>query len=231
MVIWVFSGGGQTELEGLIKFLMKNFRQHQFIRKTPIRPKPAPKPGIQALGKTGHDLASQIRYFLPIALATESCHLILVLDDLDCHDYQERQALFQNLLNQMDLPHTTKTLIGFAIPEIESWLVADWKHTFENDRDLKKSNVQIRNKLAERYRLANPEMGNFEHPESYSFFDNQKGACHEKLSETIQEVVLQVSGIYYSKAEHSGSMLQNAQAIRVQDKCPGFRKIYRQLCE
>jgi len=54
VVVWVFAGGGEAEVRGLIPFLQKNFPGCQFERKTPARIKPGPKPGkVTGYGKTG----------------------------------------------------------------------------------------------------------------------------------------------------------------------------------
>ena len=45
MVVWVFAGGGEAEVRGLIPFLEKNFPSYKFERKTPVLQKPGPKPG------------------------------------------------------------------------------------------------------------------------------------------------------------------------------------------
>ncbi len=83
MVVWLFAGGGEAEIEGLIPFFRRNFPFCEFQRKTPVRKKRGPKPGkdINALGKTGKSLSRQIKYQLPKALLSETCDLILVLDD------------------------------------------------------------------------------------------------------------------------------------------------------
>ena len=44
MVVWLFAGGGESEVRGLVPFLEKNFAGCTFERKTPIRQKPGPKP-------------------------------------------------------------------------------------------------------------------------------------------------------------------------------------------
>ena len=98
VVIWVFSGGGEAEVGirnkdkkdegGIIKFLQKNFPTCTFVRKTPARIKPGPKPGKIGYGRTGNSLIDQISKELPIALKNEpnKCDLILVFDDLDCRN-------------------------------------------------------------------------------------------------------------------------------------------------
>jgi hypothetical protein len=67
MVIWLFSGGGQTELQGLIHFLGTNYSFHRFERKTPARLKPGPKanrlPTQRNLGRTGKSLNKSVKYY------------------------------------------------------------------------------------------------------------------------------------------------------------------------
>ncbi|MDD1428476.1 hypothetical protein MEO94_29330 [Dolichospermum sp. ST_sed9] len=57
MVVWVFAGGGEAEVRGLIPFLEQNFPGCKFERKTPVLQKPGPKPGkVSGYGKTGKSL-------------------------------------------------------------------------------------------------------------------------------------------------------------------------------
>jgi hypothetical protein len=46
MVVWLFSGGGEAEVRGLVPFLKANFPEYQFERKSPVRRKPGPRPGL-----------------------------------------------------------------------------------------------------------------------------------------------------------------------------------------
>ncbi len=228
MVVWVFSGGGEAELQGLILFLEKNFTQHRFERKTPIKPKPGPRPGINALGKTGVDLEKQINYYLPLALNSGSCEFLLVLDDLDCHSLEQRSQFFKNAVMEIMGDHQSKILTVFASPEIEAWLVADWDNSFKKDIDLGKYEVNIRRELIQKYNQSNPnQYSQIDYPESFSFLDTDKNTCHQKLSEIIRDIVLQVSGIHFSKKEHSGRMLKNISASRVCERCPSARDLLK----
>ncbi|MEY3327740.1 MAG: hypothetical protein RLZZ115_621, partial [Cyanobacteriota bacterium] len=99
MVVWVFAGGGESEVGlrkkdgagggktgGLITFLENTFPGCTFERKTPIRQKPSPKPNKStSYGRTGQSLIEQIQEQLPIALKEKrnQCDLIFVFDDLD----------------------------------------------------------------------------------------------------------------------------------------------------
>lgn len=45
MVVWLFAGGGESEIDGLVPFLRKHFPHCHFERITPARIKRGPKPG------------------------------------------------------------------------------------------------------------------------------------------------------------------------------------------
>ncbi|MFM6135210.1 MAG: hypothetical protein ACKPCP_13770, partial [Sphaerospermopsis kisseleviana] len=142
MVIWVFSGGGEAEIGirnkdkrdegGLIKFLQKNFPGCTFVRKTPARIKPGPKPGKSVgYGRTGKSLIAQINQELPIALKNEpnKCDFILVFDDLDCRNHLEQRERFLAVISEIPDTEEIPKFVGFAAPEIESWIIADWDNT------------------------------------------------------------------------------------------------------
>jgi len=240
MVVWWFAGGGQTELEGMQIFLERNFPAQRFQRRTPIRHKPGPRPGIQALGHTGQGLGEQIEYFLPYSLRDGVCELILVIDDLDCHDPQAcRQAFNEAIQNGLEAarsllhidPSALEHLaweVGLAAPEVEAWLIADWSQTFGADPELQQHEVALRRELRRRFQEASPA-GAIERPESFSQYDRQRDACREKLSETIQTLVWSLYGIRYSKAVHSGRMLKQARAEQINLCCSEFRGIYHRL--
>ena len=230
--MWVFAGGGYTEFGGLTIFLERNFPAHRFIRKTPVRQKPGPKPGrdnhFHVFGQTGRGLAEQITHFLSLSNPTEHCEAILILDDLDCHDIHERTEMFVEAVEQAGTFANINRLIGFAKPEIEAWLVADWERTFAGNKEFHPDKVNIRRELDRAYRELS-ESGNIANPENFSHFDEPKDACREKLSDTIIQIVLDETGIHYSKAIHSALMLRDARAAIISEKCPVFRDLYRQL--
>lgn len=224
MVIWVFAGGGETELKGLILFLTKNFTFHAFERKTPIRKKPGPRPSLyHALGYTGQSLRDQIGFALEQALRDGICDRILVLDDLDCHNLEERSRLFDEAIRQVPGTETIRRMIAFAVPEIEAWLISDWNQSFAIDLDLRRYHVVIRRELSRIYQESSIN-GDINLPESFSVLNEERGACDRKLSEEISQTVRIVTGINYSKDEHSGSMLQRVRAEVIQSVCPIFRR-------
>lgn len=226
MVIWVFAGGGQTEINGLSIFLEANYPFHRFERKTPARFKPGPKPNRlvahRNLGRTGSSFAGQIEEIFRVSIRENSCDAVLILDDLDCHVSSERRRSLNAVLNNIPVPDEIRRFIGFASPEIEAWLIADWEHTFMNDYELRTYQRPIQ------YQLSRHGV-DFENPEQFSSFNEELNACASKLSDVIINQVFHCCGINYSKSDHSPRMLQKAQATIIARKCPEFRIIHLEL--
>ena len=140
MVIWVFAGGGESEVRGLIPFLRKHFPGCTFERKTPVRQKPGSKPNREmSYGKTGQSLIAQIKEQLPIALqaGTNQCDLILVFDDLDCRDPETQKVKFLEAISQISMCEHIPKFVGFAAPELEAWLIADWDNSIAKHSDFR----------------------------------------------------------------------------------------------
>lgn len=225
VTVWVCAGGGASEVNGLLPFLQAGFRTAVFQRKTPFRQKPGPKPGrrTEFIGGTGKGLTKTITRQLHEALQRgETCNLILVIDDLDCHSANERKKLFIEAVETV-IPGT-KAIIGFASPEIESWLIADWDNTFARDINFRNHHQAMRHWLV---RQNIP----FNHPEQFSSLDVERDTCQEKLSSLLQEVAKIKAGVVYSKDSHTSRLLQKIQVQIVAKKCPLFRKWHSQLTE
>jgi len=227
MVVWVFAGGGVSEMKALIPFLNNHFSGCAFERKTPYRKKPGPKPGKpetrSSLGRTGKSLAEQIKSELIIALKSGFSDLILVMDDLDCNDANTREKLFLDAID--NIPGTADIVkqVGFAAPEIESWLIADWDNTFANDIDFRNRHANMRWWLS-------TKSVSFNNPESFSNLDPGRNSCEEKLSELIMEASQRHEGEkQFSKGTHTSRMLMNVNPDIVCGKCPHFRAFYFQL--
>jgi len=226
MVVWLFSGGGQTELQGLIHFLEANYSFHRFERKTPARIKPGPKPNRlptqRNLGYTGTALAEQIREVLAVSCRFGRCDRLLIIDDLDCHDPAHRRAMFEEAVQSVPEANGIQRMIGFTAPEIEAWLIADWNHTFAADYELRTFHQALQYRLGQNGVI-------FETPENFSHYDGDRDACALKLSEMLAIEVFECSNIRYSKADHSSRMLQHAQANIIAQRCPEFRVIHNGL--
>ncbi len=221
VVVWLFAGGGESEIRGLFPFLERNF-PCDFQRKTPIRQKPGPRPSrpIEGLGRTGRSLAKQIELQLDSALSSgDNCELILVVDDLDCHDRAQRERLFLDFIEKFEGATGIQRLIGFAVPELEAWIIADWNNTIAKDVDFRNCQRGMQRWLSTQRNVS------FETPETFSTYDSDRDSCAEKLSDAIVEAAFE-SSQRYSKAIHTPRLLMRANPQTIQQKCPIFRDLY-----
>lgn len=239
MVIWLFAGGGEAELgeregeiRGIVNFFEKHFPDFSFKRITPVRNKRPPhrvnpNAAINALGKTGIDFAKQIKAKLEdkIKCGDYQCDAILILDDLDCCCYEEKKRLFDNTINQAGNEEfkEIKRIIGFAAPELESWVIADWSNTVANHIDFRQNQRAMQDWLKE-------NAVSFDAPEVFSFYDECKNSCHDKLSELLIESSRQTNQTTYSKAKHTPFLLyESLKPDVVARKCPVFREFFTQI--
>jgi hypothetical protein len=227
MVVWLFAGGGESEVNGLVPhFLEKHFSDCQFDRKTPIYQKPAGKrkPGVSyGYGKTGKSLAVQIKERLQSALDNETpCDLILVIDDLDCRDKDKQTQLFLQTIDAVAGAKNIERLIGFAAPELEAWLIADWNNTIATHIDFRGCHQALR------WWLSHQKNMPFDAPESFSEYDPLRDCCQNKLSEALIESTAQHEcKEIFSKGEHTPILLGQMDIDTVSQKCP----LFRALCE
>ena len=230
MVVWVFAGGGESEVRGLIPFLEKNFPGCSFERKTPVRQKPGPKPNkVVSYGRTSQSLIEQIKEELPIALKGEAnkCNLILVFDDLDCRDpTTQRETILQELSKVQECAGIEK-FVGFAAPELEAWIIADWDNSIAKNSDFRGRHERMR------YWLRRQRNVPFDSPESFSEYDSEKDCCQEKLSKALIESTEQDEAdrnkSRFSKRLHTPLLLLEINSNTVQQKCPLFRELYNYL--
>ena len=238
MVVWVFAGGGESEIRGLVPFLSDQYTIQRFIRKTPVRLKPGPRPPIilekdqsrrarTGHGRTGRSLARQIELSLSNSLRVEeNCDLILVIDDLDCHDADEKRELFEKTIRNVEGAADIHSYIGFASPEVEAWIVADWGNTIATDPAFRACHLQMRHWLSTEKSVP------FDSPEKFSHFDPTKNSCHEKLSDTIVESSIHCGAqARYSKGGHTARFLRRISPEVVSGKCPLFRALHHRLSQ
>ncbi len=230
MVVWVFAGGGEAEVRGLIPFLEKNFPGCKFERKTPVRQKPGPKPNrVNSYGKTGKSLIEQIKRELPIALKSEpdKCDLILVFDDLDCRNPVEQQEKILSAILTIPESINIKKFVGFAAPELEAWIIADWTNSVARHPDFKRRQQSMCHWLSTEKNIP------FDNPESFSEYDKEKDCCQEKLSQALVDssVIPEFNSNSkpFSKGLHTPELLSHINPDTVQPKCPLFREFYNYL--
>jgi len=229
LVIWLFAGGGESEVNGLVPhFLEKHFPDCQFDRKTPIYQKPAGKrkPGVSyGYGKTSKSLAIQIKERLKTALDNEeSCDLILVIDDLDCRDRDKQIQMFLQAIDTVKAAKYIERIIGFAAPEIEAWLIADWNNTIAKHVDFRNNHQAMRWWLSHKKNIA------FDAAESFSAYDPDRDCCKEKLSEALIESTEQYNcKNIFSKGIHTPLLLREIGIETLRNKCSIFREWYDNL--
>lgn len=230
MVVWVYSGGGEAEVRGFFPFLDKTFPGCRFERKTPVRDKPGPKPNkASGQGRTGKSLIEQIKQELPLALKAEpnKCDLILVFDDLDCRDSQTQKSKILSEISKRRECADIEKFVGFAAPEIEAWIIADWNNSIAKHSDFRGRHERMR------WWLSKEKKVSFENPESFSEYDSKRDCCREKLSEALIESSVQDEvdrdKARFSKGLHTPLLLREIDPNEVQKKCPLFRELYNYL--
>lgn len=230
VVVWVLAGGGETEVRGLIPFLEKNFPGCKFERKLPILQKPGPKPNrSNSYGTTGQSLIDQISQQLPIALRYEPnrCNLILVFDDLDCRSPENQKQKILEAISKIPESTEIEKFVGFAAPEIESWIIADWNNSIGQHPDFRSRHQRMRWWLSTQRNIP------FDSPESFSEYDDNRDCCREKLSEALFESSIlnefDSNSTRYSKRLHTPALLQDIQPNSVKQRCPLFRELYNYL--
>ena len=223
MVVWVFAGGGETEVAGLIKFLQKLFPNYLFTRYTPFdSTKKGAKPNRKStFGVTGKSLIQSIQQYLPVAFLNEKHkpNLILVIDDLDCGDLNHQRQQFLDCITNIDKTKNIERYIAFAAPEIESWIIADWDHTLAKAEKFKAKHQRMRHWLSTQKKVP------FDQPESFGEYDHNKKSCKDKLSNLLIEASSQEiedQGKEYKKSEDSPELLLRIEKEILVQKCPIF---------
>ena len=215
-------------MRGLIPLLENICIDHTFERKSPVRRKPGPRPSnVPGYGRTGRSLAEQIEKLLFESLkAKECCDLILVIDDLDCHDRDARRELFDKSIGKVDHAANIEHYIGFASPEVEAWIVADWDHSVAKDPDFRGCHNQMRHWLSTQKAVP------FDRPETFSSYDREKDSCRDKLSDAIIESSICCGAqARYSKGGHTARFLRRISPEVVSGKCPLFRALHHRLSQ
>ncbi|MBF0510247.1 MAG: DUF4276 family protein [Deltaproteobacteria bacterium] len=246
MVVWLFAGGGESEIEGLVPFLVDNFPGCKFERKTPVKSKPGPKVEKtgghghadlakskktgpkrdwgDGYGHTGRGLANQIKERLKSSLERGQLgDLILVIDDLDCRDSADQEKTFLEAISKVPGAAAKPQCVGFAAPEIEAWIIADWDNTIARHPDFKGCHERMR------YWLSTNEVF-FSNPESFSKINLEGDACENKLSEVIIESSKETNcKERYRKGIHTPELIKKINPDTVSSKCPHFKKLYNYL--
>ncbi len=226
MVVWLFAGGGETEVRGLVPFFEKHFPEYRFERKSPVRKKPGPRPGVtsqKGYGLTGKGFVKDFSKRLKNSfIESEKCNIILVIDDLNCKDCSEQTARYLKTIDSVEEAKDIKKHIGFAAPEIESWIIADWNRSIALHPDFRNRHTAMRHWLSKEKNIA------FDAPESFGNYDASRDTCDEKMSKALQEST-EISiedKSRYSKAIHTPYLLSKIDPVEVSKKCPLFKELF-----
>jgi hypothetical protein len=235
VVIWVYAGGGQAEF-GIVPFLQRHFDKSNVIfnRALPQRMKPGPRPGVIPYGATGRQFQQIVRDTIARYLE-KGVDAIIVLDDLDCDDYDAKANLLRGAVTEgfaeaakKGIAPPASVLVAFAVPEIEAWVIADWSHTFQK----RHGNYHG----AMRHALSSQGV-DFSNVESFDCHCDTPEA-YRKLSVVLQKVFNQaqydanpnVSAIVpYSKDTDTRALLEIATAEGIARACPRFAGFWREL--
>ncbi len=227
MVVGYFVSGGETELRGVPKFLEKISDKVEWKRAFPAVKKPGPKPKYSKQmtlrrderGATGRDLANKIKKRLRY-IDKNDYSFFLVIDDTDCTDPDKKNVLFENIFKKFGYKYGTHWLGLWALPEIETWFLADPENTFQKHPDLKNKYVCFIQEIRKIYE--------FENPEDFNFILRNTEKCKRKLSEIIQDCY-KYCEIEYRKGKHSADLLSWVNPHKIADRCKYFRMYYYQI--
>lgn len=146
-------------------------------------------------------------------------------DDLDCRDVIQQTQRFYAAINKVDGAENLQRFVGFAAPELEAWLIADWDHTLGNDVDFRAKHKAMR------WWLSHENEVPFDAPETFSHYVPVKDTCADKLSTLLKNAAITYTDKHYSKAIHTPRLLQKMNTEIVQKKCPLFRELYNFLID
>lgn len=110
-----------------------------------------------------------------------------------------------------------KRCIGFASPELEVWILADWENTFAKHLDFRKFHRGMQHRLRTEHNFS------FDDPECFSEYDPDRDACREKLSESVR---LAEKLAPFSKGSHTPELLKKVDSKRISVKCPLFKELH-----
>ncbi|BAZ79477.1 hypothetical protein PN497_09665 [Sphaerospermopsis kisseleviana CS-549] len=147
-----------------------------------------------------------------------------MFDDLDCRNHLEQRERFLAVISEIPDTEEIPKFVGFAAPEIESWIIADWDNTIAKSSDFRGRHEKMRWWLSTQKNIP------FDTPESFSQYDNDRDCCQDKLSEALVESStlseFDSSVTRFSKGYHTPLLLLGIQPDTVQKKCPLFREFY-----
>lgn len=247
MKIWLFAGGGESEIKGLTPLLKREFPDYEFERCLPTSKKLGPKPRKISEGKspiiqgeTGISLLARIkeRLNIKLCLKKEVCDVIFIFDDFDYEEKKNNsltkrekfEVFITEVKEEFESLKDVTFIIGFAKPEIEAWIIADWDNTIAKDFNFRGRSPAMQHYLATHYNLS------FSVPESFGLNPEHLESYHQKLSNCIIKASKEcgsLGDISFSKGVHTPNLIGNnehpLQVDIVEQKCPEFRYFWNAL--
>jgi hypothetical protein len=227
VVVWVYAGGGEAEVDGFFPFLQRHFINCSFARRTPRRP-PGPRKGSSLYsGLTGRSLLDEIRKDI-LDYWDGTPGAILLMDDTDQRVPNNHAALLRAVATEA-LKEKAATgaaqpiIVALAVPELETWLLADWDNTFKKEFSQCAAAVQ--------HELATTHKVDFSKPESFATSDDQ--GVYRKMSEILMDTInLKCTlRLNYSKATDTPRLLMRADPNVIKGKCPYFAEFWNALAK
>lgn len=106
---------------------------------------------------------------------------------------------------------------------MEAWIISDWENTIAKHIDFRQNQQAMQHWLIE-------NKVSFDTPETFSFYNETKNSCHDKLSELLIESSRQKNQTVYSKSQHTPFLLYDSLNPEVvARKCPIFKDFFTQL--
>jgi len=221
----------------MTSFLKKINANFEYIQLLPNKPKYKRGLSPAVNGLTGEALLKEMYRRLELyGYQYNDYYAFIVEDDLDCRfhemsevdilDYRNRIQAEVNRLMKKEVP----VIFLFASPEIESWFLVDWEHTFQkvyvNRFFTNRLRVYVDHEVVKEYWQTGIE--------KYGIING----VYTKLSDKIIDAILQVTidngiqdnSLRYSKRDHGDMMLRNAVPENLLEKCAlFFAPAYREL--
>ncbi len=260
--------GGWTECRAMTQFLEKinsNYDYRQRFPQKTVGKKGKTKKNFELTGATGSELLTQVyRDMKNHTKELQNFQAILIEDDMDeqyflegghVRDYEKieerKKEIATEIRKILEMP-TLRVFFLYAMPEIESWFVADWDCTFGSEycSKLQKMNTYfsitfrnyvLKQVLTDKYPV--------EEIENYGYFDgvykklsnqlidafheyscqDMAGKSNKLFNQKINELIAG-NKLAYSKKGEGINMLLNLNPSKVAEICGHyFSKTYHEL--
>jgi hypothetical protein len=150
----------------------------------------------------------------------DAAQAALLLDDTDCESPEQRERSLRRAVEEALKPEKPCTAVALAVPELEVWLLADWKNAFE--KTYPSCQAAMRRRLT-------GEGVNFRRLEEFDCRCDTPD--YRKISETLRFALEVCCGNApgYSKATDTPRLLMQIDPDQVAARCPHFKAFWNEL--